>query len=126
MTVCRGIRGATTADDNSKEAIFSATEELFAGIVKANQIQEDQVAAVFFTTTQDLNAAFPATAVRRTGWEHTALLCGHEMMVPDGLPRCIRILILVNTDKEPKELENVYLKEAVNLRTEEEEYAPTD
>ena len=116
MTVCRGIRGATTAEDNTKEAIFAATKELFSQIVEGNQIEETRVAAAFFTTTQDLNAAFPATAVREMGWNHTALLCSHEMTVPDGLPRCIRILILVNTDKEPGELVNVYLREATNLR----------
>ena len=121
MTMCRGIRGATTAEDNTKEAIFAATNEVFRKIVEANQIQETQVAAAFFTTTQDLNAAFPATAVREMGWNHTALLCSHEMAVPDGLPRCIRVLILVNTDKEPQELVNVYLRGAVNLRSESTE-----
>ena len=117
MTVCRGVRGATTAEDNTKEAIFAATRELFRHIVEANQIEETQVAAAFFTTTSDLNAAFPATEVRKMGWENTALLCGHEMAVPDGLPRCIRVLILVNTDKGPHELVNVYLREAINLRS---------
>ena len=117
MTVCRGVRGATTAEENTKEAIFAATRELFRQIVESNQIEETQVAAAFFTTTSDLNAAFPATAVRKMGWENTALLCGHEMAVPDGLPRCIRVLILVNTDKGPHELVNVYLREAVNLRS---------
>ena len=121
MTVCRGIRGATTAEDNTKEAIFDATKEVFRKIVEANQIQERQIAAAFFTTTQDLNAAFPARAVREMGWNHTALLCSHEMAVPDGLPRCIRVLILVNTDKEPHELVNVYLGGAVNLRSESTE-----
>ena len=118
MTVCRGIRGATTSDENTKEAIFSASTELFRRIVDANQIQEGQVAAAFFTTTQDLNAAFPATAVREMGWSDTAFLCGHEMVVPDGLPHCIRVLVLVNTDKQPHELVNVYLREAVKLRQE--------
>jgi chorismate mutase len=117
MTVCRGIRGATTVEDNTKEAIFAATEELFNKIVEANHIEESQVASVFFTTTQDLNAAFPATAVRKIGWTHTALLCGHEMAVPGSLPGCIRILILVNTDKAPQDLVNVYLRGAVNLRS---------
>ena len=118
MTACRGIRGATTVEENTKGAIFAATNELFCKIVEANQVQETQVAAVFFTTTQDLNAAFPATAVREMGWKHTALLCGHEMAVPDSLPKCIRILILVNTDKEPQELVNIYLRDAVSLRSE--------
>ena len=116
--MCRGIRGATTAQENSKEAIFAATKELFGKIVQVNEIEESQIAAAFFTTTQDLNASFPATAVREMGWSSTALLCSHEMAVPDGLAKCIRILLLVNTVKEPHELVNVYLREAVDLRPE--------
>ena len=118
MTMCRGIRGAITAEDNSKEAIFAATKELFHKLVEANQVQETQVAATFFTTTHDLNAAFPATAIREMGWNRTALLCGHEMEVPDSMPKCIRVLVLVNTDKEPEELVNVYLRDATSLRPE--------
>ena len=120
-TVCRGIRGAITVEGNTKEAIFAATKELFGRLVEANQIQELQLAAVFFTTTPDLNDAFPATAVREMGWNHTALLCGHEMAVPDGLPMCIRILMLLNTDKGPEELVDAYLKGAINLRSESDE-----
>ncbi len=118
MTVCRGIRGATTAEDNTKEEIFAVTQELFSKLIEANQIVEAQVAATFLTTTQDLNAAFPATAVREMGWTRTALLCSHEMAVPDSLPRCIRVLILVNTERESHELVNLYLRDAVGLRPE--------
>ncbi len=118
MTMCRGVRGAITADENTKAAIYAATEELFDKMVEANNIQKGQVAAAIFTTTQDLNAAFPATAVRQKGWSNTALMCGHEMAVPNSLSRCIRVLILVNTDKEPRDLVNVYLRGAVNLRSE--------
>ena len=118
MTACLGIRGATTAEENTKEAICDATRELFSRMVEENEIESPQVAAAFFTTTQDLNAAFPATAVREMGWEHTALLCSHEMAVPDSLSKCIRVLILVNTDKEPRQIVNVYLRGATNLRSE--------
>jgi chorismate mutase len=117
MTLCRGIRGATTAEENTKEAIFFATKELVSAVVEANDVGKSQVAAAFFTTTQDLNAAFPATVVRmELGWDHIALMCSHEMTVPDSLPKCIRVLVLVNTEKEAHELVNVYLKDAVNLR----------
>ena len=116
MTVCRGIRGATTVDHNTKDEIFASTSELFLKVVEANQVEESQVAAVHFTTTQDINAAFPATAVREMGWERTAMLCSHEIAVPGSLSMCIRLLILVNTDRKPDELVNVYLKGAINLR----------
>ncbi|MEE9199407.1 MAG: chorismate mutase [Dehalococcoidia bacterium] len=113
---CRGIRGATTAEENTKEAILKATDELLRMMIESNDIEVDQVAAATFTTTQDLNAEYPAVAARRIGWNDTALICGHEMNVPDGLPRCIRILILINTEKSAKEIKHVYIKEAKNLR----------
>jgi len=114
--VCRGIRGATTAEMNTKESILEATKELLHKVIAANSIEPSQVAAIFFTTTPDLNAAFPAVAARAMGWNNTALLCSHEMSVPDGLPGCIRVLILVNTEKGLEELVHVYLKEAITLR----------
>ena len=116
MTKVRGIRGATTAHSNTKEAILEATKELLDSLIKANDIDLDDVAAAIFTTTQDLNAEFPAVAARQMGWNHVALMCGHEMAVPDGLGKCIRALILVNTEKLPDELEHIYMRDAVNLR----------
>ncbi len=116
MMACRGIRGATTASENTREAIFEATRELFNETVRINNVEKEQVAAVFFTTTLDLNAAYPATAVREMGWDTTALMCSHEIDVPGSLPLCIRILLMVNTEKQPEELETVYLNGAVNLR----------
>ena len=112
----RGIRGATTADSNTQEAIVRSTVELLQELIKANDIVVDDIVAAIFTTTTDLNAEFPAVAARRIGWKHVALLCSHEMNVPDAQSHCIRVLILVNTDKPAKEITNLYLKEAANLR----------
>ncbi|MSQ22344.1 MAG: chorismate mutase [Dehalococcoidia bacterium] len=114
--MCRGIRGATTARANTKEAILEATREMLEQLVKANGLQNDSIAAAIFSTTRDLNAEFPAVAARLMGWTGVALLDTHEMDVPDALPSCIRALILVNTDKQAHELVNVYLRGAVNLR----------
>ena len=116
MSVCRGLRGATVADQNSRESIALATRQLLEDIVEANSLDVSQIAAIFFTTTSDLNAEFPALAARQLGWSQLALMCGHEMAVPDGLPHCIRTLILVNTDKGPEELIHVYLKGTDSLR----------
>ena len=116
MTVCRGIRGATLAEENTSEAIHSATRELLKGMIDANQIQERDVAAVHFTMTPDLNAVFPAAAARQLGWNNTALMSSAEIAVPDSLSRCIRILILFNTVKEPQELVNLYLNGTEVLR----------
>jgi len=115
VSTCRGIRGATTAEYNSREAVLETTTELLQELVKSNDILRDQVAAVWFTTTSDLNAEFPAVAARKMGWSGVALLCGHEMQIPDGTPLCIRILILLNTDKTLDELNHVYLRGAKKL-----------
>ena len=116
MTKLRGLRGATTADANTKSAIVSATSELLAELVSRNDLDLHDVAAAFFTTTRDLNAEFPAVAARLLGWTQIALMCGHEMAVPDGQPMCIRVMVLLNTDKKPDQLDNVYLRQAANLR----------
>jgi len=114
---CRGIRGATTISANSKESILAATEKLLVEMTQANSVKIDDIAAVFFTTTSDLNAEFPASATRELGWpSNLALLCGHEMNVPNDLPRCLRILMLVNTEKGPGEIVHIYLGEAKKLK----------
>ena len=112
----RGIRGAITVEANTREAILQATRELLAAMLKVNEIDVDDVASAFFTTTPDLNAEFPALAAREMGWSHVALLCGHEMNVPGSLPMCLRILLLVNTGRPPADIRHVYLREARVLR----------
>ena len=116
MLACRGIRGATTAEDNTVDAIYAATRELLGQLIGANEIEERDVAAVHFTMTPDLNAGFPAAAARQLGWNDTALMCSSEIAVPNSLPACVRILILVNTEKEPKDLINIYLRGTEVLR----------
>ena len=113
---CCGVRGAITVSANDSKSIIAATKELLEEMVRANGIETEGIAAIFFTTTPDLNAEFPAAATRELGWtQQVALLCGHEMNVPDGLPRCVRILMLVNTEKKPEEIAHVYLGEAKKL-----------
>ena len=112
----RGIRGATTADTNTKESILEATQDLLEKLVEANAIDVDDVASALFTTTEDLNAGFPAEAARRMGWEYAALLGAREVSVPGAPERCIRVLLLVNTDKPPRDLKFVYARGAAGLR----------
>ncbi|MEX2598484.1 MAG: chorismate mutase [Dehalococcoidia bacterium] len=117
MSQCLGIRGATTADANTRNAITHATEELLRELVKANELAETDVSAVFFTTTPDLNAEFPAMAARiGLGWEHTALMSSHEIDVPGAPSSVIRVLVLANTEKDKESLVHVYLKGAQHLR----------
>ena len=115
MTV-RGIRGATVAAENTKEAILSATRELLLAVIAANDIQPDDVASAWFTTSPDLTADYPALAARALGWHDVALLCAHEMDVPHGLKKCVRILIHLNTDKPACAIKHIYLGQAASLR----------
>ena len=112
----RGVRGATTVGQNSKEEIIAATQELLEKILNLNQMELDDIASCFFTVTGDLNAEFPALAARNLGWKNTALLCAKEIEVPDSLSACIRVLIHWNSDKTQAEIKHVYLKDAVKLR----------
>ena len=112
----RGIRGATTVESNTSDAILEATGELLSAIIDANGLQEDDVASVFFSATQDLSAEFPALAARKMGWSHVALTCMQEMYVPGSLPMCIRILMHANTVKAQSEVQFVYLRGARVLR----------
>lgn len=112
----RGIRGATTVEANDREQILDAARELLDALVEANAVEHDHVASIIFTTTPDLNAEFPAVAARQAGWTDVALMCGHEMSVPGSLPRCLRILMHVNTDRSLKELQHIYLRGARALR----------
>jgi chorismate mutase len=113
---CRGIRGAITVDTNSPEAILEAATEILTEVMQANHLQTDDVASIFFTTTRDLNAEFPAVAANRMGFGHIALLCGHEMEVPGSLPMCLRVLLHVNTEKSAHQLVHPYLRGAKALR----------
>ena len=114
---CRGIRGATTVEDNTREDILAATEELLQKMIEANDLQAEDIAYAYFTTTPDLNAEFPAVAARQLGWTNVALLCGHEMNVVGSLSKCLRVLVLVNTEKSADEIVHVYIKGAENLRS---------
>jgi len=116
--LCRGVRGAITVEENTAEAILAATHELLTALVDANGIEPDDIGAVWFTTTTDLNAEYPAVAARRLGWTDTALMCAHEMNVPHGLPKCVRVMILWNTPRSAREIHHVYLRGAVELRPE--------
>jgi len=114
--VTRGIRGATTAEADDKETIITATEELLEAICRENDFSPEDIASVFFTVTQDLRATFPAEAARKRGWTSVPMLCATEIPVPGSLPRCIRVLIHVNTTKRQDEIAHVYLRGAVVLR----------
>jgi chorismate mutase len=112
----RGIRGATTAAGNEAEAIVEATEELLRELIGRNDLDVEEIAFAYFTTTADLDAEFPALAARRLGWVDVPLLCGHDMTVrqpnPRGIERCVRVVLLYNTERRQREMQHAYLRGA--------------
>lgn len=114
--VCRGVRGATTADSNTSEHILQAARQLLALMIRQNGIEPEDVASAIFTVTRDLDAEFPALAARQLGWMNTALMCSYEISVPGSLGRCIRVLVHWNTAKAADEIAHVYIKDAARLR----------
>lgn len=113
----RGVRGAISVTENTPDAIYEATAELVRTIFEVNDLDPEDVASIFFTTTRDLDAAFPAMAVRKhLGYTDIPLMCSHEMDVANALPMVVRVLLHVNTTKSAAEIKHVYLREAVALR----------
>lgn len=113
----RGIRGAITVDVNEEQPILQATVELLNSIVNANGIVPDDIASVFVTVTGDLDATFPARAIRAMGgWDLVPLMCALEVPVKGSLEKCIRLMVLVNTDKSQAEVQHIYLGGAKALR----------
>ena len=113
----RGIRGATTVDDNSARDISERTLELLGILVAENGLRPEDVASATFTVTDDLDAEFPALAVRSLpGWEEVPLLCAREIAVPGAVSGCVRILLLWNTDRPQREVRHAFLRGAKSLR----------
>ena len=123
---CRGVRGATTVEGNTADDILKATRQLLALMIRQNGILERDVASAIFSTTEDLDAEFPALAARQLGWLDVGMICVHELDVPDSLRRCIRILLHWNTDKPADQIVHVYIKDAANLRPDRSKLPPVD
>lgn len=113
----RGIRGAICVSEDQPDAILEATHTLLEAIIEANpQLLIKDIACGFFTTTEDLSAAYPAQAAREMGWGEVPMICSQEIPVPGGLPRCIRVLLQWNTELPQDEINHIYLGSAAKLR----------
>ena len=113
----RGIRGATSVDSNTKEDIWKAARLLMTQLMSENQLNFNQVGAAIFSSTPDLTAAFPTTGVRQLpSFSLIPLFDTQEVDVENSLPMCIRVLLLVDTDKNQRDIVHVYLGEAKKLR----------
>ncbi|OGC07607.1 chorismate mutase [candidate division WOR-1 bacterium RIFOXYA2_FULL_36_21] len=114
----RGVRGATTVENNTVSDVLNATKELLKEILDANSLNVNDIASIIFSATDDLNAEFPAKAARLMGLDQVPLLCSREIAVPKSLEKCIRVLMHINSNKQQKEIKHIYLKNAKDLRKE--------
>ncbi len=114
--VVRGIRGAISVAENTAEAIRISTKELLLTMVEENGLDPAMIASALFTVTKDIDADFPASTARELGWNMVPLICATEINVPGSMPKIIRVLIQVNTDKAQDEIKHIYLGDAVTLR----------
>ena len=117
----RALRGATTVGQNDPDSIIAGTSELLSEMLGRNEVDSDDLVSVIFTTTGDLTAEFPAAAARRLGISTVPLLCAREIDVPGSVPRCIRVLMHVYTDRDHDGMQHVYLGDAKQLRTDLQE-----
>jgi len=112
----RALRGATTAAENTAEAILDAANELLRAILVANELAPAQIISVLFTITSDLDAAYPTRAARELGWTEIPLLDAQQPKIQGDLPRCLRVLIHCETERGAHEMKHIYLREAKKLR----------
>lgn len=113
----RGIRGAITVEENEANQIIASTENLLREIIGANKVEAKDVAQVIISVTEDINDAFPAAALRRLeGWNYVPVMCTKEIPVPNSLPKCIRVMMTVNTNTKQEDISHIYLNKAVQLR----------
>ncbi len=117
MKLIRGIRGATTVEQDVEEEIIQETHALLLKMIEENDIEASMVASVFISATSDVTASFPAKALRKIqGWKYVPVMCMRELDVPQSLPRCIRIMLHVNTKTPQENINHIYLRDAVRLR----------
>jgi chorismate mutase len=112
----RAVRGATTVDADTEEQVTTRVQALVGAILERNELAKDDLISIVFTATDDIVSMFPATAARGMGLGDVPLLCARELAVAGSQPRCIRVLLHVNTDREREDIEHVYLESARGLR----------
>lgn len=112
----RAVRGAIQVGANDRDSIIEGTTELVSAIMERNELTTDDVISVLFTATPDLTAEFPALAARKLGFHEVPLICCTEIDVPGALPRVVRLMAHVETDRSRAEIQHVYLRGAVALR----------
>jgi chorismate mutase len=112
----RAVRGATTVDLDTPEAIGERVVALLRLILERNGLEEGDLISILFTATEDISSMFPATAARSMGLGAVPLICARELSITGSVPRCIRVMLHVTTERARDEIHHVYLEGAQGLR----------
>jgi chorismate mutase len=112
----RAVRGAVQVANDDRAEILEATTELVTEVMARNDLSTDDVISVLFTATTDLTSEFPALAARKLGFQEVPLLCASEISVPGAMPRVVRLMMHIETDKLRSQVQHVYLRGAAALR----------
>lgn len=115
-TSVRALRGATTFDVDEADHVADRVVELVTEMLNRNGIGHDALISIIFTATDDLTSAFPATAARTVGLGDVPLICARELSIDGSMPRCVRVMMHLETDLGRTELRHVYLHDARGLR----------
>ncbi|MBF6556646.1 MAG: chorismate mutase [Acidimicrobiales bacterium] len=112
----RAVRGATTVDADTSDAITERVVALLSQILERNDLAEEDIISILFTATEDIVSTFPATAARSMGLGAVPLICARELAVVGSVPRCIRVMLHVTTERRRDQIHHVYLEGAQGLR----------
>lgn len=112
----RAVRGATTVDTDTPEAIRERVVALLEQVLKQNGLSEDDIISILFTATEDIVSTFPATAARSMGLGAVPLICARELSIVGSVPRCIRVMLHMETERPRSDIHHVYLEGAKGLR----------
>ena len=114
----RALRGATTLDADTTEQMEGRVQTLLREMIERNGVHHDDIISIVFTATDDLHAMFPATAARGLGLGDLPLLCARELQIEGAMPRCVRVLMHLSTERVLHDLRHVYLENAQGLNDE--------
>lgn len=115
--MARGVRGATTVPENEEQQIMTNTKKLVEEMVYKNNIHEAEISHILISVTNDINAGFPAKALRQIpGWTFVPVMCMKEIDVPNSLKLCIRVMMVVNKEMDQQDVKHIFQNEAIQLR----------
>lgn len=112
----RALRGATTLEVDDEPHMVERVTELLSEMLERNEVAHRDLISILFSATPDLHSAFPALAARRMGLGDVPLMCAQELDVDGATPRCIRVMIHLNSERPRDEMRHVYLEGARGLR----------